>query len=327
MITDAELPPARRKKAQQLGARVARAAAAHYGVLTTTDLLALGLSSSAISRWQQAGRLFAVYRGVYAVGRRDLPPRGAWHAALEALGAATWLSHQASVEVWGWQPPISHPIHVTTTRRGLRSRKGLVIHCVATPPALTTRWGLRVTTTAATLADMAAAVRDDRALIRLCSQAAYAGHYDRDRLLDQVAQGRPGSARLRRVLATLDVGGGHTRSELEDALRALIVRHGILAPDFNAPLGPFLADALWPDHALVVELDSRLAHDSEPAYFTDREKDLVYAEAGLECLRLTWRQVVGQESRIARLLRSRVGAAELPPARRDKPPSGAAQAM
>jgi very-short-patch-repair endonuclease len=107
----------------------------------------------------------------------------------------------------------------------------------------------------------------------------------------------------------LDVGGGHTRSELEDALHVLIGRHRIRPPLFNEPLGSYVADALWPEQHLVVELDSRMAHNSEPAFFTDREKDLVYAEHGLECLRLTWRQVVGQETRIAGLLLSRVGRA------------------
>lgn len=225
------------------------------------------------------------------------------------MGEAVWLSHCAAVEIHGWTLPITLPIHLTTVREGLRQRKGLVLHYASSPPAVTTRWGLPVTTTARTIADMAALLPTDRALIRLCGQAGFAKQYDRRALLAELGDGRAGAARLRRVLATLDIGGGHTRSELEDALRALIVRQAIAPPLFNEPLDDFVADALWPEAGLVVELDSRLAHDSEPAFFTDREKDLVYAEHGLECLRLTWRQVVGQPERIARLLRSRVGIA------------------
>lgn len=275
-------------------------------MLTTGHLRRLGLSASATTRWARAGRLFPRYRGVFAVGRRELTPRGEWRAALDAIGEGAWISHGSAVELLGWRVGISFPIHVTTTRQGLRQRRGLVIHCVAEPPAATTRRGLPVTTAARTIADMAADL-DDRGLIRLCNQAAFAGGYYRGLLLAELDGGRSGTVRLRRVLAALDVGGGHTRSELEDALRALIRRHRIRPPLFNEPLGEYVADALWWGARLVVELDSRLAHSSEPALFNDREKDLVYAEHGLECLRLTWRHVVGEEARVARLLLTRVG--------------------
>ncbi|MBS1880963.1 MAG: type IV toxin-antitoxin system AbiEi family antitoxin domain-containing protein, partial [Actinobacteria bacterium] len=49
-----------------------RLARAQHGVLTRENLLALGFSPEAIKHRVRSGRLHRVYRGVYAVGRREL---------------------------------------------------------------------------------------------------------------------------------------------------------------------------------------------------------------------------------------------------------------
>lgn len=306
----ADLPLAQRNEPQRVAARIAWAADRRHGVLTTAHLLELGLSRSAISRWADAGRLFRCYKGVYAVGRARLTQAGEWRAALDAVGGDARISHDSAVEFLEWRRSFSRPIHVTTSRRGVRQRRGLRIHVAPGDGPVVTRDGLRVTSPARTLADMAALV-DDKALMRLCSAAAFKRQFDRGELLSLLGRGRPGAARLRRVLATLDVGGGVTRTELEHAFRRLIQRHRITPPRFNHELWAagrkLVPDAAWMEHRFVIELDSRLGHGDEVSLFNDGEKDLIYEEIGLRCLRLTWRHVVRQEARTARALIARVG--------------------
>lgn len=307
MPEEREVPDGQRPK----GHRIERAGARRDGVLTSAQLRALGLDDRAIARRAAAGLLFRRHRGVYAVGRRDLTPRGEFRAALDAIGEDASLSFATAVGLWRLADLLVLPVHVTTPR-ALSQRRGIRLHRASLPPAESvTHAGFPVTSVARTILDMAS-VLDDTGVMQLCSAAAARGRYDRAALEAVLAAGRPGTARLRRVLATLDVGAGHTREELEHRFRRLVERHGIRPPEFNAPLRTaagriVVPDAAWLDRGFVVELDSRSFHDHEPARFRDREKDLAYAELGLSCPRLTWRQVVVEERRTAAVLRRRVG--------------------
>ncbi len=288
---------------------MARAAARRHHVLTTEHLLKLGMSRRQISRWEAAGRLHRKHRGVYAVGRADLDRQGVWQAALDAVGGDAALSHASAVEAWNWRSTCTIPVHVSTSRSGLRQRDGIVIHSVV-PDAMKHN-GQRVTRPARTLADVAPD-EDDDGLLRLCSAAAYRRHFDARLLKAQLNRRPAGADRLRRVLRLLDAADGHTRSELELRFRKLIARHRIARPSFNEAIAlpdgrTVIPDAIWWEHGLVIELDSRDAHDHEPGQLNDAEKNLIYAELGLECLRLRWRHVVDEEQRVADVLVARVG--------------------
>src|SRR5919199_516964 len=79
---------------------IATLAARQYGVVTRAQLRAIGLGDSAIGHRAAVGRLHRVHRGVYAVGHRLLPPRGAWMAATLACGEGAVLSHGAAAALW-----------------------------------------------------------------------------------------------------------------------------------------------------------------------------------------------------------------------------------
>src|SRR4051794_41270683 len=79
---------------------IAALAARQYGLVTRAQLRAIGLSDTAVSKRAAAGRLHRVHRGVYAVGHRVLPARGAWMAATVACGDGAVLSHTTAGALW-----------------------------------------------------------------------------------------------------------------------------------------------------------------------------------------------------------------------------------
>ncbi len=294
---------------------IVRAADRFDGVLHREQLLALGVSGSSISRLVARRWLTRQFGEVYSVGRSRLTQRGRHRAALLAVGGDAALAAFAAAEIHRLIDGESVRIDVATTTRGLDDLDGAVrVHGVRRlPPAeVVVTDGLRVTSVARTLLDLAALV-SAKTLFDCCSRAAAQGTYDRVAILNVLGRGRRGSRALRKLLATMDVGTGHTKQELEHAFRRMIERYDINPPEFNARLRvgdtSIVPDGFWRDARFAVELDSRRIHGNEPGIFKDREKHLVYAELGIDFLPLTWRQVVGQEQRVAQALIRRVGRA------------------
>ena|GEM_PF-5063000 len=62
----------KRNTRDERSAQAWRLARGQHGVLTRRDLLAFGFGSRSIEHRLHSGRLYPVYRGVYAVGRRQL---------------------------------------------------------------------------------------------------------------------------------------------------------------------------------------------------------------------------------------------------------------
>src|SRR3954469_16548737 len=86
---------------------------AQHGVVARRQLLALGYSHDAIRHRVAAGRLHPVMRGVYAVGRPQLTPKGRWMAAVLACGPGAVLSHDSAAASWGIRKQRSGPVHVS----------------------------------------------------------------------------------------------------------------------------------------------------------------------------------------------------------------------
>jgi predicted transcriptional regulator of viral defense system len=99
-----------------------------HGVIARWQLLDLGFSAAAIRHRLDSGRLYLIYRGVYAVGRKELPQEGKWMAAVLAAGPGAILSHQSAAELWGIRSPLGGIIDVSVPPGSWRRRKGLRIH-------------------------------------------------------------------------------------------------------------------------------------------------------------------------------------------------------
>lgn len=95
-----------------------------------------------------------------------------------------------------------------------------------------------------------------------------------------------------------------SRSVLEDAFLRLVERAGLPSPRVNALVAGFEVDAHWPDHRLVIELDSWEHHRDRRAFQRDRARDAALTAAGLRVVRLTYADVTRRSARVVELLRS-----------------------
>jgi very-short-patch-repair endonuclease len=119
---------------------------------------------------------------------------------------------------------------------------------------------------------------------------------------------RKGAGRLKRLLAA-GHGSGFTRSEAERRMRALLRAAELPEPQTNVPLLGYVADFVWVQEKLVVEVDGYLFHSDKASFERDRRRDQVFAAAGYTVIRVTWRQLSSEPlavvARIAQAIISR----------------------
>jgi hypothetical protein len=167
------------------------------------------------------------------------------------------------------------------------------------------------TTVARTLLDLAS-VLDRHRLERTVAQAEVLQLFDLRALEDVLDRGagRRGSRVLKKILDELDEGANLTESELEELFLALCLKAGFERPRSNVWVmldgGAVRVDFLWPDHALIVEVDGRRVHGTRHAFERDRERDQRLMLAGYRVVRFTWKQITREPdkvvARMARLL-------------------------
>lgn len=282
---------------------LASLATRQHGVVARRQLVALGLGRGAIDARVGSGRLHPLHRGVYAYGHRRLGLRGFWMAAVLAYGDGALLSHGSAGSLWGLMRARASPIDVTALH-GRPGRKGIRLHRSRVgDDERATQAGIPVTSLPRTLLDLAEVVDEDR-LTRAFEEADRLGLL-RMPAIEQVcaqAGNRRGLAALRRLIAAAKAPVT-TRSPLEDRFTAFCEEHHLPAPTRNVDVLGHEADAYWPAHRLVVELDSFAYHRHRAAFEHDRARDATMQAAGYRVIRLTHRQLETEAPRIATQLR------------------------
>jgi very-short-patch-repair endonuclease len=272
--------------------RIAAIASRQRGRVTLADLRAAGLTKAQIARQLACGRIIREHRGVFIVGHDAPIPLSREMGALLACGPGSAISHQSAGGALGILPPCSGPVHVTVPAGRRLGRPGIRVHHAE---ALEVRrhHGLPLTSPSRTLQDLAA-VLPPADLQRAVAEAHALGLVRPGELRPE--RGRRGAAKLRAVLEEQD---GFTRSEAERRLLALVRRAGLPRPQTNARVAGFEVDALWRDHGLVVEVDGYATHGHRAAFERDRRRDRALRRAGLQVLRVTWRQLTGEPEGVA----------------------------
>jgi very-short-patch-repair endonuclease/predicted transcriptional regulator of viral defense system len=325
------MPEMDRMRLLSASAAVDRAAAElairQYGVISRSQLVALGLSDRAIARRVAAGRLHRLHHGVYAVGHTVLGPRGRWIAAVLACGPGAVLSHAAAGALWELRASEATIVDVTVPGSGGRQpRKGIRIHRARSLDGqTTTKDGIPVTTPARTILDLAAKL-DGRPLERLLDQAENVRLTDAASLdaLARAHTGHKGAAKLRATLRDHEPGTTLTKSQLEERFLALCRGAGLPRPRVNDDVEGLEVDFVFTDDRLLVETDSWRHHKTREAFENDRRRDAIHAAAGYRTLRFTHRQITRDPATVTRALQAALTRPASSPPSSDTPARSAA---
>jgi very-short-patch-repair endonuclease len=300
--------------------RIVQVAHLQRGRVARRQLLAAGISSSAIARLVGGHRLIPVFRGVFAVGHAAHTELGDETAALLAVGDAALLGYESAARLCGLLPRNDRRIHIVNPTRG-PVLPGVRVHRSHTLTRRDVRVlnGLPLTSPARALLDVAADLSDrqlelafDRGIVdRLFRAGDVADVVRRNR-------GRRGASRLH---ALLDAQRPTTvtRSEAEERVPALIRGAQLPEPVINARVHGYEVDFYWPAYGLVLEVDGFRYHSTRRAFEHDRRKDNDLRAAGLNTMRVTWRQITDEPlavvARLAQALTHPAPQASDPPGR------------
>jgi hypothetical protein len=246
-------------------ARAAEVAHRQWGNITRWQLRDIGFSSREIDGMVQRKLLHRLHRGVYALGAPSRAPEAKWSAALLAAGQGSALGRKAAASFYG-QLPVREVTEVVAPkqRRGdktlkiFESRRFEVVE----------RRGLRITSPAQTLLDLAA-IRWPIGRMTHDMAASSLVSLDDLRTFARNRRGEPGARALAKALNI-----PHTRSRWEsDFLRWVNRLPGVPQPICNDPIGPYTVDCHWPDHDLVIELDTEQTHGTAWKQRDDAARD------------------------------------------------------
>jgi very-short-patch-repair endonuclease len=273
-------------------ALIAEVAARQHGVVTIAQLLAARLDRNAIKYRVRVGRLHLLHRGVYAVGHRPPSPLATAIAAVLACGPEAGLSHRSAGALWRLLPRWHKPTEVTAPTK--RRHPGIHVHRSRNIDT-TTHYGIRVTTPLRTLVDLAD-VLTPKQLTRAMNEAQVLRLVTAKDLATLLTR-YPG-----RRTSQLTPERGATRSHLEDDFVRFLKRHRLPLPEFNQTIAGHEVDAVYRQHKLVIELDSRQFHTTPLAFENDRNRDADLLKAGFPTIRIT-DQRLKEQTREARRLR------------------------
>jgi very-short-patch-repair endonuclease len=267
---------------------IAKTAARQHGVVTVGQLRHAGLDKHAVRKRVKAGRLFALHRGVYAVGYAGKSQETRWMAAVLACGDLAALSHGSAAALWGFLALPVGPVDVATPRRsGRTTRRGIRLHRFKSlaPDEITRRYGIPVTTPARTITDLSGVVPPWQ-WRRAVRQAEISG-----------------------LALGAEFATDRTRSDVERDFLRLCRRHGIPPPEVNVRVGRWTVDFFWPQQRLAVETDSYRYHRGTIAFEDDHARDLDLRHGGFEVRRFTDRQIRQESALVVADLREALGLA------------------
>jgi very-short-patch-repair endonuclease len=269
--------------------------ASRYGHIHFRQLRALGLSQRTIAARCAAGRLIRVFHEVYAVGHAQRTAIAMADAAVMACGPRAALSHDSAGALHGLRtwPPVPEVSSARQHRRpSIKSHRTRTL----TRADVTTRHGIRVTTVARTIADIAPRLTD----IEL-ERAIHEARRNRDLPDAQLARLYELCARAARVF---DSAEAPSRSVFQHALKAFLRARDLPLPEFEAPWHGYEVDGFYEAEKLIVELDGYRDHSQPDRFEQDRLRDALALELGFVTLRITWKRLTRAPDELARQWRA-----------------------
>jgi very-short-patch-repair endonuclease len=286
--------------AEAFDKRITGLANRQRGYVNRAQLLAIGVGRQGVNRRIRNGRLIPVYTGVYAVGHIPRLPHDRAYGALLACGPKALLSHGTAATLYGIYRRWDTPFEVTVPTK--RAPRGVTTHRAKLTRADTkVEQGLRVTSPARTLLDMAPRLTDTqlkRAFNRLrLDQGLTTGQ------LKDVLERFPGHPGAGRLGPFAGIRHGPTRSRIERKFYAFCKRHHLPEPLLNHEINGVEVDAYFPEHRLIVEVDGYQVHSGRASFESDRDRDASMLAFGLPTVRVTEERIDKEPEREAERLR------------------------
>lgn len=291
--------------------RVRSLAERQHGIITRRQALASGLTDHQIHRRSRIGQWRRLDPGTYLLFGSDTP-EARLAGAVVALPAV--VSHRSAARAHGL--PVSDPElpEVTVPHRLSNRFAGVQVHesTDLDPDHVMERAGLPTTNVARTVFDIALGL-SKRQLRRVVDEAMTRRLLTVDDLENMLAavgrRGRPGTARMRCLVADLGRRYIAPESELERRMIELLTDAGLPDPVRQLRL-PWRTqvdgrvDFAYPSARLIVECDGRRWHTTAEAFERDRRRDNQAQMAGWRVLRFTWDDVTRRPAETARQVKA-----------------------
>ena len=173
-------------------------AEAQAGYFTAAEAASSGVGSQLLSHHTRAGTYQRAAHGIYRLTRFPASRFEDLVIAWLRAGPRSAISHTSALALYGLSDIVPGEVHVTIPRSGSRRRPGLRIHTASVPEsAVTWREGIRVTTVARTIVDLAYAGLSEDRLLQAAREAIARGLVDRE-ILD--AEARPRGRRVGQII-------------------------------------------------------------------------------------------------------------------------------
>jgi hypothetical protein len=271
-------------------ARAARIAARQWGVVTVAQLYECGLSRREVQVRVTRGILHPLYKGVFAWGHHNIATEGRFLAAVVACGPSAVLSHYSGAALHALVTWDGRPFEITAPSKHRHPR--IKAHRSQNIERMLLK-GIPVTPKLRTVIDLARV--EEEAVVKRALRAA-----------------KFTAAELERLPASIiDLGADPTRSPLEDRVLDFVVRSGLERPlsnpAYRLPGRTVFPDLHWPQHRLIVEVDSVEWHDDPLARRDDAQRQAELEAAGEHVLRVTGADMRNPRLVLARLRGAGVG--------------------
>lgn len=270
-------------------------------VVTLRQLTDAGVARHEV-RSRHGGLLTPVSAGIYVVG--ELTPTACLHAALAAVPSAAVSHRSAGVRqrLRVLAPANHHELTVARHHRSQRRLPGVRIRSTTWLPGddVTVVDGVRVTTVARTVCDLAGVVARSRLWhvveVAITEERVTAGELQACAAA-WCRRGRSGSGVVRALDHELLDAEPLPGSELERRAALLLHEAGVggwtaqcRPPWYDGVRG--VVDLAWVAERVVLELDGRRWHATAQAQGDDRRRDRLATAHGWVTLRFGWAEVV-----------------------------------
>jgi hypothetical protein len=273
-------------------------------VATRAELLALGVSSSAITRSCRVGGPWrAPIRGVVLLADTEPTAQQRARVALAHAGSPSLLTGSTALRCYGLEHSITatpHTVVLIPHERRVAGRGFVTVVRTRRMPKAVVRGGLRLAPPARAVVDATVAHHESDSVRSLFAAAVQQRLCTAEDLGEELASlQRPYTALPREVV--IEVAAG-VRSAAEAWARRLVERGGLPDPQWNVALRSAhgrnlgVVDAWWDDCGLAWEIDSRAWHMRPEEHDRDTRKQSLLAAAGIPVVRTRPYRLKGEQN-------------------------------